>query len=118
MDSWEIIKEVVDAAKGVATFEAWQLRDAQGAGRLTERINGSILRSLGDRGMGAVPNQAHLMPTNQYELVRVYSRATPIGKVIDAALEPGVEQDRYLQETVDSTSADMLQQIRALVADA
>lgn len=116
MKSWDDIKKDVASNGGVSTFEAWVLRDAQGAGRLTERINGNILDSLRSRGLGAVPGEAYLMPTNQMELVRVYDATSVIGKVIEAALTPGRSQDEFLVETIDTGSAVILKQVRDLVA--
>ncbi|GAA1250432.1 hypothetical protein GCM10009633_23970 [Janibacter melonis] len=117
MTTFDEIKQQVASSGGVMTFDAWELREAQGAGRLTERINSLILKSLGDHGMGAVPNEAALLPTHQYGSVRVYDKASAIGRVIEAALSPGEKQDRYLVETIDTTAADILEQIRTLVAE-
>ncbi|WP_157509237.1 hypothetical protein [Luteipulveratus halotolerans] len=117
MTTYEEIKGFVDAGGGVATFAAGELREAQGAGRLTERINEGILRSLNALGMGAVPNEAYLMPTSQHDEVRVYDKASSIGRIIEAALAPGDENDRYLVETIDTTAADIVEQIRRLVAE-
>lgn len=117
MSTYQEIKKQVSDNGGVSTFEAWELREAQGAGRLTEKINSGILKSLGDHGMGAVPHEARLMPTQQYGHVRVYDKASAIGRVTEGALQPGDEQDRFLVETIDTTAADIVEQIRTLVAE-
>lgn len=112
----EIQQEVNDNG-GVITIEASQLREAQGAGRLTERINGEISESLRRRGLGHVPFYSEDLPTSQYERVRVYDATSALGKIIEAAHTPGEDEDNTLREGVDGEAAGLLSQIRALVAE-
>lgn len=114
-DTFEEIARYVRDNAGVASVQAWQLREAQGAGRLTARINAGILRSLADHGLGAVPSEAADMPTSQGEWVRVYAKNTSIGRVLEAALQPGEAQDEILREAVDGDAASMVEKIRAIV---
>lgn len=114
-DTFEEIEELVRTNGGVASVQAWQLRDAQGAGRLTQRINENILRSLAGRGLGAIPGEPEVMPTSQNEWVRVYSKDTPLGRVLEAAMQPGELQDEVLREGVDGAAAKMVEQIREIV---
>lgn len=111
------IQQEVRNNGGVITIEASQLREAQGAGRLTERINGEISESLRRLGLGHVPFYAEDLPTSQYELVRVYDATSALGKVIEAAHTPGSDEDNTLREAVDGEAAGLLSQIRALVAE-
>ncbi len=111
------IRKAVQDAGGVLTFEAWELRDAIDAGRLTLRINGMISETLRSYGLGHVPARPEDLPTSQYELVRVYELGTALGKVIAAAQDPGEENDRLLIESVDGRSADLVARMRALVAE-
>lgn len=114
-DTFEGIEAFVRANGGVASFRAWQLRDAQGAGRLTQRINQNILRSLAGRGLSAIPGTADSMPTSQGEWVRIYATNTPLGRVLEAALQPGEDEDEVLREGVDGAAAKMVEQIREIV---
>lgn len=116
-EDWDAIKAEVDANGGVITLEAGRLRDAYGAGRLTERINLEISNELAARALGHVPYRAEALPTYQWNLVRVYDKTSAIGKVIEASHNPGDEEDERLREAVDSRAAELLSQVRALVAD-
>lgn len=115
--SFEGIKEEVDANGGVTTVFAWQLRDALGAGRLTERINGRISDELATRGMGHIPYDVSALPLTQNGLVRVYDATSSLGKVIEAAHKPGEQADVRLREAINSEAAGILEQIRAIVSE-
>ena len=117
MNSFEEVREAVSDAGGVLTFEAWELRDALEAGRLTRRINGMISETLRSYGLGHVPFKVDDLPTNQYGSVRVYDATLPVGKAIEAAHLPGKENDRLLKESVKGDAAQILAQIRALVEE-
>lgn len=114
-DTFEEIENFVRANGGVGSYRAWQLRDAQGAGRLTQRINENIRRSLAGRGLGTIPGDAENMPTSQGEWVRVYAKDTPLGRVLEAALLPGEDEDEVLREGVDGAAATMVERIREIV---
>jgi hypothetical protein len=107
----------VDENGGVTTVDAWQLRESQGAGRLTARINQQISDSLSARGLGHVPFKVEDMPTYQNEQVRIYDRTTALGKVIDSAHNVGEEHDERLREAINEEAVTILQQIRDLVAE-
>ena len=115
--SFDEIKAEVDAGGGVTTVLAWQLREAVGAGRLTERINSMISNELAARGLGHVPFDPAHLPTSQHEWVRVFDKTTSLGKVIEAAHKPGDQQDARLREAINDEAAGLLEQIRALVAE-
>lgn len=116
-NKWNDIKSRVDENGGVITLLAAELREAQGAGRLTERINRAIHDSLAARGLGHVPLDVECMPTYQHEEVRVYDRTSSIGRVIEAAHRPGDEEDERLREAIDAEAVTLLSQIRDLVAE-
>lgn len=115
--TWYDIKAKVDENGGVTTVSAWQLREAQGAGRLTARINKQISDSLAARGLGHVPFEVDDMPTYQDKEVRIYDRTTPLGKVIESAHRVGDEHDERLREAINDEAVAILQQIRDLVAE-
>ncbi|MEU2106373.1 hypothetical protein [Nocardia sp. NPDC019255] len=116
------IAQQVEGNGGVATFKAQVLREAQGAGRLTERINSDIQRSLLGLGLATVPREAELMPTNQWEPVRVYKVNSEVGKVIDAvltrdSLDRAQAADTVIVNSVSGNAAALLQKVRDLLAD-
>ena len=116
-NEWDALRDEVHSSDGVLTVQAWRLRDALGAGRLTERINGQISDALAQRGLGHVPREAVDLPTSQYDPVRIYDRTSTIGKVIEAAHNPTDETDEYLREAIDDRAVRILEQVRVLVAD-
>ncbi|WP_124393135.1 hypothetical protein [Rhodococcus wratislaviensis] len=115
--TFDSIAENVRANGGVITVKASQLREAQGAGRLTQRINEEISEALRRRGLGHVPFYSEDMPTSQYEQVRVYDATSALGKIIEAAHTPGDDEDLTLREGIDGEAAGLLSQIRALIAE-
>jgi hypothetical protein len=52
-----------------------------------------ISKSLASRGLGHVPFDPAHLPTGQWDLVRVFNRASPVSEVIVAAHEPGEDGD-------------------------
>lgn len=122
MTTYEDISRKVEEKGGVATFHAQALREAQGAGRLTERINSEIQRSLLGMGLATVPNAAYLMPTNQWDVVRVYKVDSSVGRVIDAilsldSLDRAEEADALIVSSVGGNATQLLQKIRDVLSD-
>lgn len=114
--SYEAIKAAVDEGNGVTTVYAASLRDAEGAGRLTVGINEKISNSLAKRGLGHVPFEAADLPTSQWSEVRIFDKTSQLGAVIMAVHEVGETEDQKLREAVDSRAADLLEQVRTLLA--
>jgi hypothetical protein len=104
-----------EANGGIATVYAATLRDAQGAGRLSVGIMAKISKSLTSRGLGHVPFDPAHLPTGQWDLVRVFNRASPVGEVIVAAHEPGDNGDNVLREAVNGDAREVLERVRDLV---
>lgn len=113
--TYDEIKQLVVDSGGIATIRAASLRDAQGAGRLSTGIMQRISKSLANRGLGHVPHDPAQLPTDQWEKVRVFDRASQIGEVIVAAHEPGEEQDILLREAVRGDARALLEKVRDLV---
>lgn len=114
--TYDEIKAAVDEGKGVVTVYAGSLREAEGAGRLTQRINANISKSLHSRGLGHVPFDAAHLPTSQWDQVRVYDRTSPIGEVIAAAHEVSEDMDARLREAVNGDATALLEQVRSILA--
>lgn len=98
-----------------ATVAVESLRDAEGAGRLTERINTNISKSLASRGLGHVPFEAADLPTSQWAEVSVFDRTSPIGAVIAGAHAVGEEADERLREAINGDATLLLDQVRTLL---
>ncbi|MFF7943536.1 hypothetical protein ACFZC5_27800 [Nocardia gamkensis] len=89
---------------------------------MTERINSEIQRSLLGFGLATVPGEAELMPTNQWEPVRVYKVSSEVGKLIDAVLnlddlDRARAADTVIANSVNGNAAALLQKVRDLLAD-
>jgi hypothetical protein len=113
--TFDDIKKLVDEDGGVTTVDAADLRDAQGAGRLSTGIMKKISKNLANRGLGHVPYDAEQLPTGQWEQVRVFNRASQVGEVLIAAHEPGEEGDAILREAVTGDARRLLEQVRDLI---
>lgn len=99
-------------AGGVATLNMWQLRDAYGAVKLGSLIVEEISQELDRRGIGHIP--VELIP-DQWEKARVYLRAGPCGKLLDAAVNPGNDTDESLREFASDQNSLIVDQIRRLL---
>lgn len=74
-----------------------------------------ISKSLASRGLGHVPFDPAHLPTGQWDLVRVFNRASPVGEVIAAAHEPGEDGDEGLREAVNGDARELLETVHDLV---
>ena len=113
---YEQIRDKVVEEGGVTTLSMAELRDAEGAGRLTRGINDRISRALQRLGLGHVPYNAEDLSTSQWDEVRIFDRTSPIGKVIDAAHQVGLDYDIELREAVAGEASEMLDKIRAVLS--
>jgi len=114
---FKALRDSVQQAGGVQTVYASELRDAIGAGRLTQGVNSKISDELRAQGLGHVPHDPEDLPTSQWELVRLYDLGSAVGKVVLAAQLPGEANDRTLIESVTGDAADILEKVRVLVAE-
>lgn len=115
--SWDDVKRRVEEAGGVLTTTMDVLRDADGAGKLGVHVRASISRQLAGMGIGHVPGA---LPANQQDQVRLYKRGTPVGELIECALNPGEENDRKLVDQRATNGPDyrgIVQRIRELVEE-
>jgi hypothetical protein len=90
---WDAIVNRVEEGSGVATVTMEQLRDASGYKKLGKFVCEEIHEKLTGMGLGTVPRQ---LPSRQYEPIRIYKRATPVGHLIELALNPGASNDGRL----------------------
>src|SRR5436309_13278625 len=102
------IRAAVEAAGGVLTLRAGDLRDAYGGGRLSSGVRAGISRDLLGLGLGHYPQE---LPDWQDNPVRVYKLGSPIADLIDAVLEPSVGHDDELRQAVRGDAADIVQRI-------
>jgi hypothetical protein len=96
------------------------LRMALGYERLGVRVLGSIASSLEGEGLGYFPEwvldgEANTAP-RAGDVVRVFKKGSPVGKVISAVLEPSNVGDNLLRENLGGDSAATLGKIRELLS--
>ena len=113
--NYDQLVEVVKQHRGVITCKMGKLRDAHGAGKLGVNVVENIHDELDKRGLSHIPKD---LPLSQFDSVRIYSRASRVGKLIHAALD--VDNDRseqILLGIADNKADDILLKIRELVCD-
>ena len=114
-------RAIAPAGASTGLGEALDLRDGGeryggfGVDRAIANINGEISDALRSRVLGHVPAKVEELPTGQDQLVRVYDATSVLGKMIAAALKPGLANDQQLREAVDGEAKGILEQIRSLV---
>lgn len=113
--TYDDLPDKVRRDNGVSVVDMGTLRDMEGAGKLGKYVRANISTALGARGLGHFPEE---LPIYQHESVRVYERATPVGRVVAAVLHPSAAGDTVLRglEDGDDDEHDLLEQIRKLVA--
>ena len=112
---YDELSQLIDRSDGVMTCEMRCLRDAHGAGKLGNTVVANISAALDHRGLSHYPNP---LPIYQDEKARIYKRASPVGKLIEAAFD--VEHnysDDVLRSIASKNSDIILEKIRELVCD-
>jgi len=111
----EEIKAEVVRAGGLRTYPMRDVRDAAGIVKLGGVNVKQISEDLADLGLAHFPNP---LPTNQDGRARLYVKGTPVGKVIDAAVNLSDKNDTYLRNVADNSgSEEIIKRIRALVCE-
>jgi hypothetical protein len=104
----------ITARGGVLNIEMMQLREIHGAGKLGVHVAQNISDKLHSLGMGHQPEE---LPQQQSELVRIYIRGSPVGKLIAAALTIDDNSNRILREAANNEDSQVVEKIRELVCD-
>jgi hypothetical protein len=111
----QLAQKVVDAG-GVLTLPAEVPKKAWGGQRLGANIRGYITIALEARDIGHIPLS---FPDRESDLVRLYKRDSAVGRIIEAALSPGIDTDKNLIDLADGVSFngndERLDQIRQLL---
>jgi hypothetical protein len=113
MDTFEELKETVEAAENVKTVSMANLRDIYGVKRLGIHVCEEISNKLAGMGLGHSPE----LEPDAWQHVRVYKLGTPVGDVLNAADRPGDEGDKMLRKVVQDNASEVLREIRALVCE-
>ncbi|HEY1572364.1 MAG TPA: hypothetical protein VGG05_13550 [Pseudonocardiaceae bacterium] len=111
---WDQLRDEIEAAGGIKTFEMARLRDVAGWAKLGVNVVVDIANHLRDNDMDTLPQKKQL-PLSQWEEVRVYSTRSRVGKVIGAVLKPSSQGDRLLAEIGNEDAGDVLEKVRRLV---
>ncbi len=80
-DSWQELREAVDANGGVLRVSMWALREITGKYRLKVHVVAGISESLLDVGLAHLPPD---LPRNQNEYVVVYRAASEAAAIVNA----------------------------------
>lgn len=116
----ELAKQV--AVEGLAVVTLLQLREMLGYKKLGPRVLMDVAQGLRAEGLGYFPQ--YVLDDNpgsrQWDEVRVYAKNSPVGKLVDAVLEPSAKNDTYLIEASsgsDAQAAAILDQVRTLLGE-
>lgn len=115
VDTYEDLKDRVEAEGGVLPVKMETLRELQDAGRLGPHVVKGISDELARKGMGHFPHEE--LPTSQYEVVRVYQLGTAVADIVEAVLDPSEKNDEKLRKAANADTAEQLQKIREIVCD-
>ncbi len=116
-DAWDELRAEIDSEGGIKVIPAWRLRDAAGWAKLGVNVIVDIANQLRDHDLGTLP-VGRPLPTNQYADVRVYSKNSRVGQVVDAVISPSAKGDQLLREVGLDDSNDaiaVLDRVRQLV---
>jgi len=120
MTKYKDMKDVAAAVKengDLSPVSLGALREALGYNRLGVRVLAEIGSALADEGLGYFP--AWVLENNEVprygDVVRVYSKNSPVGTLIDAVQEPTEPGDERLREVARGESAEKLERIRQIL---
>lgn len=109
-----LFQEVEDEG-GITVVAMWQLRDAAGWDKLGVNVVADIAALLDQHGMGTLPTHETL-PLSRNSSVRVYSKGSRVGDLVEAVARPSGQGDRVLRAAGTNDADDVLDRIRTLVA--
>lgn len=115
----KVLKDEVDQI-GLVVVSLQDLREMLEYKKLGPRVLAEIGTTLAGVGLGYYPRATiddNAQP-RQWEEVRIYAKNSPVGKIVEAVLEPGQANDTFLLEVADADdakAADILDQIRTLI---
>jgi hypothetical protein len=123
MADFETMEELKEqASEGqIEVVTLQQLREALGYKKLGPRVLSDVSQKLAGQGLGYFPR--YVIDDNDlpraWEEVRIYLKDSPVGKVIQAVLDPTETGDQYLLEASgsDNSAAEILDRIRALLGE-
>jgi hypothetical protein len=108
-ETWDDLKEGVDAEGGVLRVAMWELRYLEEAGRLGVHVRASISRKLLGLGLAHLPDE---LPAYQEQAVVLYKLGTPAAAVIDAVKGGGTrEAESALRRLNTSRDSEKLQAV-------
>lgn len=110
-----LLSDVMDEG-GISVMQMSRLRDSAGWDKLGVNVVADIAKLLDQHGMGTLPVDAPL-PLSQGSHVRVYSKGSRIGAIVDAVMNPSGQGDKVLREAGVNDAEDVLARVRMLVGE-
>jgi hypothetical protein len=114
IETYDDIEEAVDQAGGVKSFAMSILRDVHGAGKLGVHIVSGISGELDARGLAHFPQD---LPTEQWEMAKIYRKNNTVGKFMTAALSVDERSNEVIRQLCSSEADKIVQRIRELVCE-
>lgn len=119
-DSMKDVAQATEENGDLLPVSLLDLRQALDYDRLGVRVLRWIADGLDGEGLGYFPQWVLDGEQNEtpraHDIVRVYRKGTPLGKVIDAVLNPTNRGDEMLRQSGGGDAASTLDRIRELLA--
>lgn len=112
--TYDDLENTVDQDGGIKSFSMKKLRDVHGAGKLGVHVVLGISNELDSRGLSHYPTE---LPTDQWEMVKIYRKNSTVGKFMTAALSVDETSNKIIRQLCASEADKILQRIRELVCD-
>lgn len=102
------LQGAVKTAGGVLTVQVSAVRNAFGAQRLGAQVRASISANLKVLGLSHTPQE---IPDRQTKAIRIYEEGSLVGRVIEAAMQPGPQEDEVLLMAAEDGALENLMSI-------
>jgi hypothetical protein len=112
IDTYEKLRDAVEANGGVLTIPMGVLRDVHGMDRLGIHVRANISRELAGMGLAHYPRS---LPDRQHAHARIYKQGSPVAKIVSAVLTVDPKTDGLLRKTAMASNDKILDKIRELL---
>lgn len=102
----------VEEGGGILAVSMVDVRDAGEARRLRNNVRERLARALQNEGLGHLPPEP--LPNDQNDFIRVYSRNSDLGEIVEAVLHPTDVGDERLRAAAGSEAGQAVEQLEAI----
>ncbi len=106
------LRASVEERGGILAVSMADVRDAGEAKRLRGNVRERLERALQNEGLGHLPPEP--LPNDQNKDIRVYSRNSDLGEIVEAVLLPTDVGDERLRAAAGSEAGQAVEQLEAI----